>query len=264
LKIIVFFFFSFKTRAAKGKVKNMNLINIFNAESNKIRHGVVNDLLWLVYPSICASCNNSLNSGEICICTWCRLHLPLTDFHVEADNPVAKHFWGKVPVVAGTAAYYFTKGEKVQRLIHNLKYKGRKDIGVFIGELYGHTLKRSSLFYSVEVIVPVPIHVRKQRKRGYNQSDYFAEGLSTAMNIPFETKALRRIIDTDSQTRKKRYSRFESMRNAFDVGKPKTIEGKHVLLVDDVITTGSTLISCAQTILQVSGTKVSIATIAHA
>jgi ComF family protein len=227
-------------------------------------HGILDDLLWLVYPGICASCNHSLNAGESVICTWCRLHLPMTDYHKEKDNPVVKHFWGKVPIAAATAVFHFTKGEKVQRLVHNLKYKGRKDIGVFIGDMYGHSLKKADLFHSIEVIVPVPIHAKKKRKRGYNQSDYFAEGLSKSMNIPFEAKALKRIIDTDSQTRKKRYNRFENVSKAFRVARPDIIKGKHVLLVDDVITTGSTLSSCAETILQIEGTKVSVAVIAQA
>jgi ComF family protein len=225
---------------------------------------LLSDLLWLVYPNICASCNRSLNAGEICICTWCRLHLPKTDYHKEKDNPVVKQFWGKTQLEAAAAAYHFGKGEKVQQLIHNLKYKGRKDIGVFLGTLYGESLKNVEPFSIAEIIIPVPLHIKKLRKRGYNQSECFAEGLSKAMNIPFESKAVERVIDTDSQTRKHRYQRFENVNRVFEVKQPKAIQGKHVLLVDDVITTGSTLSACAESLLQVPGTKVSIATIANA
>lgn len=223
-----------------------------------------NDLAWLVYPEICAACERPLNAGEECICTWCRLHLPKTNYHLEKDNPVVKHFWGKIPVHAATAAYHFTKGEKVQRLIHGLKYKGRKDIGVFIGDLFGSELKKSDLFSSAELIVPIPLHKKKLKKRGYNQSDYFAEGLSRAMKIPFDSKVVKRTISTDSQTMKKRYERFENVNRVFEIANPRLVEGRHILLVDDVITTGSTLTACAETILEVPRTKVSIATIAYA
>jgi ComF family protein len=226
--------------------------------------GWLSDLLWLVFPEVCGACNRPLNSGEDCICISCRLHLPKTDFHLEKENMVVKHFWGKIPVEAATAAYHFTKGEKVQNLIHHLKYKDRKDIGSFIGDLYGHALKQAEPYSSVEVVVPVPLHQKKLRKRGYNQSECFAEGLSQAMQIPCAAKAVKRIVDTDTQTRKRRYQRFQNVNRVFEVAQPQAIQGKHVLLVDDVITTGATLTACAETLLELPGTKVSIAAIAQA
>ena len=222
------------------------------------------DLFWLIYPDLCVACSGMLHAGEIGICTSCRLHLPKTDFHLQKDNDVIKHFWGKVRIESAAAAYHFTKGEKVQNLIHNLKYKGRKDIGVFIGELYGHTLKQTEAFSSIDIIISVPLHKRKLRRRGYNQSDCFAEGLSKSMKIPVGLKAVKRIVNTESQTHKHRYRRFENVNQVFEVTKPEVIQGKHVLLVDDVITTGSTLSACAESLLQFPGTKVSIAAIAHA
>jgi ComF family protein len=221
------------------------------------------DLVGLIYPNNCVACNRLLNAGETCICTWCRLHLPKTEFHSEKGNTIEKLFWGKVSVEAASSAYHFGKGEKVQNLIHTLKYKGRKDIGIFIGDLYGHTLKHAEPFSSAEIIVPVPLHKRKLKRRGYNQSDYFAEGLSKAMKVPLETKIMKRVMDTDSQTRKHRYQRFENVNRVFEVVQPKAIEGKHILLVDDVITTGSTLTACAESILQIPETRVSVATIAY-
>ncbi len=230
-------------------------------------HQVINwldDLFWLVYPELCVSCEKPLNTGEKCLCTACRFHLPKTNFHLEQVNPIFKHFWGKVKVEGAAAYFLFTKGEKVQYLIHLLKYKKRKDIGVFLGELYGYDLKKSKLFSSVDVIIPVPLHPKKLRKRGYNQSECFAEGLSQSLKVPYDTKSLKRNTETQTQTRKHRFERFENVNNVFKVIKPEQITGKHILLVDDVITTGSTLVACAEALLEQPGTTVSIATIAYA
>ncbi len=222
------------------------------------------DLLWLMYPELCASCEKPLNTGEKCLCTGCRFHLPKTNFHLEKVNPVVKHFWGKVNVAAAASYYLFTKGEKVQHLIHLLKYRKRKDVGVFIGELYGYDLRKSPEFSTIDVIVPVPLHPKKFRKRGYNQSECFAEGLSKSMKVTFDTKSLRRNSETQTQTRKHRFERFENVDRVFAVSDPEQITGKHILLVDDVITTGSTLVACAEALLEIPGTKVSIVTIACA
>jgi len=225
---------------------------------------LLSDLLWILFPQLCASCEQALHSGETCLCTYCRFHLPKTNFHLEKENPVVKHFWGKVNVNAAAAYYYFSKGEKVQHLIHQLKYEGNKEVGNFVGEAYGTELKESSLFSSSEIIVPVPLHAAKLRKRGFNQSDFFGQGLSKALNIPFSSDGLKRNLATETQTRKHRYERFENVNRVFEVRNRDVIHGKHVLLVDDVITTGSTLTACAEAILEVPGTKVSIAAMAYA
>jgi ComF family protein len=205
-----------------------------------------------------------LNTGEKCLCTSCRFHLPKTNFHLEGVNPIIKHFWGKVKVEAAASYFLFTKGEKVQHLIHQLKYRKRKDIGVFLGELYGYDLRKSEIFSSVDVIIPVPLHPKKLRKRGYNQSECFAEGLSQSLKVPYDVRTLKRKKETQTQTRKHRFERFENVNNVFTVNKPEQIKDKHILLVDDVITTGSTLVACAEALLDVPGTKVSIAAIAYA
>ena len=224
----------------------------------------LDDLLWLVYPELCAACGKPLKTGEQCLCTGCRFHLPKTNFHLETENPIVKQFWGKVKVEAAASCFLFTKGEKVQNLIHELKYKKRQDVGIFLGELYGYDLKRSPVFSSVQSILPVPLHPSKLRKRGYNQSACFAEGLSKSLEVSLDTKSLIRSTATQTQTRKHRYERFENVENVFSVAEPEQVIGKHVLLVDDVITTGSTLVSCAEALLAQPGTKVSIATIAYA
>ena len=224
---------------------------------------IVRDLLWLVYPELCAACDKPLSAGEDCICTFCRYHLPRTHFHLEKDNPIEKQFWGRIPVVAATAFFHFSKGEKVQQMIHKLKYNGQKEIGVTVGEWMGHEMKEAEGFAKAGLVVPVPLHPRRQSKRGYNQSAMIAEGLAKSLGIPF-SEALERNTETSTQTKKHRYERFENVNRVFAVRSRSEVENKHILLVDDVITTGSTLIACAESLLEVPGTRVSIATMAYA
>ena len=165
---------------------------------------------------------------------------------------------------AAAAYYYFSKGEKVQHLIHRLKYDGHKEVGYFVGEAYGMELKQTEHFSTSELVVPVPLHADKLQKRGFNQSDFFGQGLSNALNIPFSADALKRNLATETQTRKHRYERFENVDRVFEINKPHLVKGKHVLLVDDVITTGSTLTACAEAILELPETKVSIVAMAYA
>ena len=221
------------------------------------------DLLWLVYPLPCAACDKPLAEGEDCICTFCRFHLPQTHYHKLRENAVEKHFWGRVPVVAATAFFHFNKGERVQTLIHRLKYKGRIEVGKAVGAWMGYALMEVDEFASIDVIVPVPLHPRRRHRRGYNQSQLLAEGLAIAMEKPF-SDAMVRITATSTQTRKHRYERFENVDRVFDVKQKASLEGRHILLVDDVITTGSTLVSCAETLLEVPGTRLSIAAMACA
>jgi ComF family protein len=223
----------------------------------------LSDFTWILFPELCASCSRPLFTGENCICTLCRFHLPRTFFHLQEDNPVVRHFWGKVRVRNASAYYYFSKGEKVQKLIHQLKYKGRKDVGVEIGRLMGYEL-RSTEYEKAEIIIPVPLHKKRLKKRGYNQSDCFAEGLAEALKIKFDPEGLLRTEETSTQTRKHRFERYRNVENVFSVRDQVALQGKTILLVDDVITTGSTLISCAETILSVKDTTVMIGAIACA
>jgi ComF family protein len=224
----------------------------------------LSDFISLIYPQICVCCGNSLWKHEKIVCNACGFRLPKTLYHLEQENPVSRVFYGRVPVESGAAYLLFNKGNKVQRLIHELKYKGRKDVGIWLGEEYGYDLRKSPFFTGIGLIVPVPLHRKKLMQRGYNQSDQFAAGLSKTMKIPVDNKLLVRSRSTGTQTRKGRYDRWKNVEDLFTLVRPERIAGMHILLVDDVITTGATLESCIAALRSVEGVKVSVATIATA
>ena len=223
---------------------------------------MLNDFLSLIFPKVCAACGKSLFKSEDCICTYCMYHLPKTNFHLYPDNPVIRLFWGRTNIFSASSLYSFSKGSKVQHLIHQLKYRGKKEIGTSLGRYYGRELKVSPLFSSADIVVPVPLHSKKLKKRGYNQSETFALGLAETMEAENGNNILIRSYASQTQTKKSRFDRWKNVEEIFKVSLPEKIQGKHVLLVDDVVTTGSTLEACANKILEVPGTKVSVATIA--
>jgi ComF family protein len=224
---------------------------------------MLNDFISLIFPKVCVSCGKSLYKNENIICTFCSYHLPKTNFHTDNANPIAKIFWGRINIFSATAYYNFGKGGKVQHLIHQLKYRGQKNIGVAIGKFYGYDLRKSEYFNSVEMIIPVPLHPKKQKKRGYNQSEFFALGLAESMKTQTDFTTLYRAVESETQTKKSRFNRWKNVETIFQLKENHLLEGKHILLVDDVVTTGATLEACAQTLLQIQGVKVSIATIAY-
>jgi len=225
---------------------------------------MLKDFFALIYPKICAACGKSLFKNEQDICTFCHFHLPKTNFHLDIANPIEKIFWGRINIYSAAAYYKFGKGGKVQHIMHQLKYKGQKELGITIGKFYGYDLKKSERFNSIDIILPVPLHPKKIKKRGYNQSALFAQGLSQSMNVPANFNVLSRSVNSETQTKKSRFSRWQNVETIFELTNSTDLEGKHILLVDDVITTGATIESCAQTLQQISDVKISVATIAYA
>jgi ComF family protein len=225
---------------------------------------LLSDLLSVFLPRTCAACGLPLKDWEECICLTCMAGLPLTRFHQDPSNPLAEVFWGRVRIEQAVAWFYFRKGSAYQEVLHNLKYNNRPDIGIFLGKQLGYELKHSTVFIRPDIVVPVPLHRKKPSKRGYNQSEKIARGISVALDVRLDTKNLYRSAKTDTQTRKSRFDRYLNVSGKFAIRDPATIENSHILLVDDVVTTGATLEACAEALLSVPGVKVSIATVAWA
>jgi ComF family protein len=223
-----------------------------------------NDFISLFYPDVCAACGNKLFKHEKEICSRCYISLPKSDFHKDIGNPVAKLFHGRADIVMAASYYLFTKSGNVQRILHQLKYKGNKDVGVTLGKWYGDELKKSPGFSDAQMILPVPLHRKKLSRRGYNQSTCFADGLAESMNIEMREDLLIRKSETTTQTRKSRFDRWLNVADKFELQGEEELRNKHVILVDDVVTTGATLEACVQELKKAEGIKVSIATIAYA
>lgn len=221
-------------------------------------------LLHLLYPNLCVGCENDMPIGSGCFCLYCQRKLHPTNMHLAQTNAFTDRFWGRVPIVTGTAMYFFSRKSPVQKALHRLKYQNQADIGTRIGRQLGHLLKQSSLYADLEGIIPVPLHPKKERLRGYNQSAMLATGLADVLRLPMMTGVLIRNAYSESQTRKRRMARFNNVQDVFSVQRPDRIQGKHLLLVDDVLTTGATLEACGQTLLQAPDVRLSMATIAIA
>ncbi|HKJ78047.1 MAG TPA: ComF family protein [Prolixibacteraceae bacterium] len=223
-----------------------------------------NDLLELFFPSLCIACGNRLVSQEKYLCLSCWADLPVTNFHLEAENKVAQIFWGRVQIENATAWFHFRKGSNYQQIIHFIKYKGIKELGLECGKRLGSCLAVSEGFKNIDAIVPVPLHPKKHKKRGFNQSEWIAKGISEMLEKPLITGNLHRKIHTSTQTKKNRLERWQNVEGIFAVKNPEEFSGKHLLLIDDVATTGATLEACAEPLLNSENTKVSIATLAYA
>ena len=201
--------------------------------------------------------------GEENICSRCMLELPRSQYHLDPENPLFTRLTGRIPLKFAFSFFLFRKGGRVQQLLHALKYSNHPELGEMIGEVYGQELQQANLDQKFNVIVPVPLHFTRKRKRGYNQSEEFAKGLSKSLNTPF-ADALVRTAKTETQTRKSKLSRWQNVSEVFQVKDINQIQNRHILLVDDVITTGATIEACAQILLEGGCASVSIASIAYA
>ena len=218
----------------------------------------------LFYPNLCLICGESLVTGEIQLCLKCQSQIPKTNYHLLPENPVEKRFWGKVPVANASSYFFFQKGSDFQKLIHELKYRGNREIGTILGKYAAVDLLENPEYHDVDWIVPVPLHPKKLAKRGYNQSEMICNGISVILEKPVNTSNLVRVQENTTQTKKSVYERYENTQGIFHLTNPEEFRDKHILLVDDVLTTGSTLEACIQTLLLAENCKVSVFTLAVA
>ena len=224
------------------------------------------DFVNLIYPNCCEVCGTPLGLRERVMCSGCRYKLPRTGYWLQKENPVAQIFWGRVPVETACALFFMSKGSPYRKLLHKLKYANKPHIGVTLGQLLGNELAKAAAYSDVELIVPVPLHPKRERKRGYNQSEKIAAGIGTATGKPVRTDVIFRRQYNETQTKKTREERWSNVSEIFAVHPHAAalIAGKHILLVDDVLTTGSTVEACAATMLNAAACRVSVVTVAVA
>ena len=234
-------------------------MSIFSDISN-----VFVDVASLFLPRTCLACGRVLLEKEGCICLSCRYNIPLTGFAKRRDNPIKSLFDNMIPVEAATAMFWYVNGTDWQHLVHNFKYHGRWFFAQKMGEWLGEELQDSGNFGDVDVIVPIPLHYRRRVRRGYNQSEQLALGVARKMGVKCDFRAVRRKVYNDSQTQKSRKERWDNVEQIFEVRSAERLRGRHVLLIDDVLTTGATMISCAESILKACDgeVRISIASLA--
>ena len=222
-----------------------------------------NDFTHLLFPHTCAGCGTDNLSRQLPLCIQCINRLPLTNFNLHANNPVEKCFWGRMPLAAATALCHFTAGSLIQHLLHQLKYRGNKEAGEFLGGMMGQSLKTAARFRDIDMLVPLPLFAARQKKRGYNQSAVLCKGIAGVLQLPVIQEAVQRLAATETQTHKNRIERWMNMEGKFELVNPAAVTGKHLLLVDDVVTTGATLEACGHELLKAGNVTLSIATLAY-
>lgn len=223
---------------------------------------LIKDTISLFYPNLCLFCNKTLLKRELIICTFCSHNLPIINITDFEKNEIATIFYGLIPIKKAVSFLYFKKPSATKELIHQLKYKGKQEIGNLLGNWFGTKLNENNFFTDIDCIIPVPLHPKKEKTRGYNQLTTFGQSLSKIGNVPYLENILLQTSTTNSQTFKKRFERFSDSRTKFLISDTVTLQNKHILLIDDVITTGSTLEACCNELLKTKNITISIATIA--
>lgn len=224
---------------------------------------MLQELIQLFFPKLCVTCNGNLLRNESFLCTGCLLHLPQTHFHEHTQNPLEKIFWGRLQLEQAYAFLHFRKGNAVQHILHEIKYNNNKELALFVGRYYGNILRSSSKVLP-DAIAAIPLHKSKLRKRGYNQSALIAQGMAESLQVNNLSANLERLKATETQTKKSRFERWENVDEVFAVKDEQAFLHKHVLLVDDVITTGATIEACGRVLLGSGKTRLSVAGIAFA
>lgn len=220
-------------------------------------------MLNLIFPKVCSGCKTILRASERVLCLKCRHTLPLTRYHLTGNDTMKSLFYGRIPLEAATALVQFQKKGVTQELLHNLKYRGQQRVGTFFGKWLGEELKDLNPYHTVNMVIPVPLHKTRLRKRGYNQVTMFGKEIANALQVPYKENLLLRVSQTGSQVFKERLTRFGSD-HIFTIENSEEIQNKHILIVDDIVTTGATLENCAKVILKKSNATISFATIAIA
>jgi ComF family protein len=220
-------------------------------------------LLHMLFPSLCFGCEENNVSVEEMICMQCRFSLPFTSFEKIRNNTVEKLFWGRVPLRFASSTFYFTERSSIQNIIHHIKYRDEKELGIFMGEMMGEKLANLFAEQQIDCCIPMPLHPKKEKKRGYNQASLLCEGIQNITGIPYMEYAIERNVHTSTQTRKTRMERWENVSSVFEVNDPSVIKKKNIAIIDDVITTGASTEACAQELMQQGAQSVSVASLAY-
>ncbi len=225
---------------------------------------MIKNLINIFFPQVCYGCNSFLSDNEKYVCTSCRHELPVTNFHFDNKEAVKKVLYGRVKLEHATALLRFEKKGIVQQLLHKLKYKGYEDIGLLLGGWLGTELKEMGDYNDIDIVIPVPLHKRKLKKRGYNQVEKFAKEVASILEVPYKDQVLQKSSSTSTQVFKKRIARWSDKDEVFTLANPSLIANKHILLCDDIITTGATIEACANELLKAPNVKISVVTMAIA
>ncbi len=225
---------------------------------------LINDFLSLIYPRQCEACERILFRHEKMLCNKCLLTLPKSNFHLNKNNPILQTMAGRVPLLNASALYVFEKGGRVQKLLHAIKYENQKKLAFMLGQMAAEEVKNDVVFASADFLIPVPLHYKKLKSRGFNQSEVFAQGISEVLRIPLNTKSVIRQTESATQTKKRKYERWENVAGIFALQEKNSLSNKHLVLVDDVVTTGATIEALWQAIKEIEGIRVSLISIAFA
>ena len=218
----------------------------------------------LFFPKCCVVCENPLFDGEEMLCIKCNMDMPRTNYHRIRGNPAERLFWGRIPIERATSFFFYSKGSDFRNILYSLKYRGNKELGEVMGRFMARELLDCGFFEGIDVVIPVPLHPDKLAKRGYNQSEWIARGVSAITGVRVDTTSVIRKKDTETQTRKSTFERWENVDGIFELLNSELFTGKHILIIDDVLTTGATTVACAFPFGGIIGIRVSVLTIAIA
>ncbi|WP_321334363.1 ComF family protein [uncultured Bacteroides sp.] len=224
----------------------------------------INSFFALLFPRCCVVCDRPLSDGEESLCIMCNMNMPRTGYHLIPDNPTERLFWGRIPLERATSFFFYSKGSDFRHILYSLKYKGNKELGEVMGRFMARELLDSGFFEGMDVIIPVPLHPSKKAKRGYNQSEWIARGIASVTTLPIDIVSVVRKVNTDTQTRKSAFERWENVNGIFELQGANHFEGKHILIIDDVLTTGATTVACAASFNGIPAVRISVLTLAVA